>query len=452
MSGMTYVQPDITLILDIEGVIKDITLSDAISSEAVEAWRGRPWTETVGDIGSGKVSRMVEDARRNGVSAYSQVTQRFPSGLELPIEYTTVRLGGKDGGGKDGLIAIGRSLQAVAELQSRLIAAQQAMEQDYWKLREVETRYRQLFDASNDAVLLVRIDNLQILDANPAAIRLLGLTRGQDLLAEMALQEREPFQGMLARVREQSRAPGILVHLGPDRTPWTVRASLMTSEPGPVFLLQVMPVGAARPLPDRVNSLPVADLIERLPDGFAIIDAEGIIRHASKGFLDLAQIGTVGAVLGERLGRWLSQPGADASMLLTTLHRHGVVRRFTTVLHGELGSDVEVEISASAGAEGRHPLIGVLIRDVGSRLSVTNNVIGLRSTLGSIISQTGKTSLPKLIDDAVAMVERHCIEAALELSEGNRTEAAELLGLSRQSLYKKLSRYGIEGSRRADLE
>ena len=45
---------------------------------------------------------------------------------------TTVRLGGKAG-----LIAIGRNLQAVAELQSRLIAAQQAMEQEYWKLREV---------------------------------------------------------------------------------------------------------------------------------------------------------------------------------------------------------------------------------------------------------------------------------------------------------------------------
>ena len=249
MSGMTYVQPDITLILDIEGVIKDITLSDAMSSEGVEAWRGRPWTETVGDIGSGKVSRMVEDARRNGVSAYSQVTQRFPSGLELPIEYTTVRLGGKDG-----LIAIGRSLQAVAELQSRLIAAQQAMEQDYWKLREVETRYRQLFDASNDAVLLVRIDNLWILDSNPAAIRLLGLTRGQDLLAEMALQEREPFQGMLARVREQSRAPGILVHLGPDRTPWTVRASMMTSERGDVGRAPATRANASSPSPPNINA------------------------------------------------------------------------------------------------------------------------------------------------------------------------------------------------------
>ena len=85
------------------------------------------------------------------------------------MEYTTVRLGGKAG-----LIAIGRNLQAVAELQSRLIAAQQAMEQEYWKLREVETRYRLLFDASNEAVLLLKADTLRIMEANPAAIRAAG--------------------------------------------------------------------------------------------------------------------------------------------------------------------------------------------------------------------------------------------------------------------------------------
>jgi DNA-binding NtrC family response regulator len=43
------------------------------------------------------------------------------------------------------------------------------------------------------------------------------------------------------------------------------------------------------------------------------------------------------------------------------------------------------------------------------------------------------------------MIERLCIEAALRLSGGNRASAAELLGLSRQSLYVKLGRFGIGG-------
>jgi DNA-binding NtrC family response regulator len=41
------------------------------------------------------------------------------------------------------------------------------------------------------------------------------------------------------------------------------------------------------------------------------------------------------------------------------------------------------------------------------------------------------------------MIERLCIEAALELSNDNRATAADLLGLSRQSLYVKLRRYGL---------
>ena len=65
----------------------------------------------------------------------------------------------------------------------------------------------------------------------------------------------------------------------------------------------------------------------------------------------------------------------------------------------------------------------------------------------AVIEQTGKTSLRVLVRDAVGLVERHYIDAALQLSDGNRTAAAELLGLSRQGFYKKLAQYEMEGIR-----
>ena len=37
------------------------------------------------------------------------------------------------------------------------------------------------------------------------------------------------------------------------------------------------------------------------------------------------------------------------------------------------------------------------------------------------------------------------LSRALDLTGGNRTATAELLGLSRQSLYVKLDRYGLDG-------
>ncbi len=280
ISGVQIAQPDVTLMLDSAGIIQGATLSNDVSDEVVDSWRGRLWGDTVGDNGIGKVQRMVEDANRSGVSAFRQINQVFPSGRELPMEYTTVRLGGTAG-----LIAVGRNLKVVAELQSRLVAAQQAMEQDYWKLREVETRYRLLFDASNEAVLLLNAESLQIVEANPAAIRALGVSRGRAFLPEIASDERDAFQNIFMRVRQYGRAPATLVHLGADREAWTARASLMAGEPGPVVLVQLAPVSSQRISlhgagfhgegAARNSDTSLDDFFDRLPDAFVVTDRDG---------------------------------------------------------------------------------------------------------------------------------------------------------------------------------
>jgi DNA-binding NtrC family response regulator len=41
------------------------------------------------------------------------------------------------------------------------------------------------------------------------------------------------------------------------------------------------------------------------------------------------------------------------------------------------------------------------------------------------------------------VIEKQCIARAVELTENNRVAAAEMLGLSRQSLYVKLRKYGL---------
>ena len=52
-------------------------------------------------------------------------------------------------------------------------------------------------------------------------------------------------------------------------------------------------------------------------------------------------------------------------------------------------------------------------------------------------------ALKGLVREATDVIERLCIEAALKLTSDNRASAAEMLGLSRQSLYVKLRRYGL---------
>lgn len=446
MTNINNPQPDVTLLLDLEGVIREATFASAVSGEDSQAWLGRAWIETVEDLGSSSVKRMVEDARATGLSAFWQVTQRFPSGLELPIEYTTILLGGRAG-----LLAIGKSLQAVAELQSRLIVAQQTMERDYWKLREVETRYRLLFDGSNDAVVLLKASNFRILEANPAAVQALDLAPqgrdcivGRELTPDLTPEDRDLFQAMLVRIQEQGKAPAIIVHLGRGRKPWMIRASLMASEPGPIFLLQLASAGSVPSQSDRSDPISIEELIERAPDAFVIIDPEGIIRKSNKAFLDLVEVGSKGSVIGERLARWLWRPGADVAVLLANMQRNRMVRLFSTSIHSEFGTATEVEISAAGDTNTNPRYVGVLLRDVSRRLQVSNGSDRLREALGLSSEQVGKTPLRKLVRNSVSALEQYYVKAALELANGNRTVAAEILGLSRQSLYAKLNRYGLE--------
>jgi DNA-binding NtrC family response regulator len=135
-------------------------------------------------------------------------------------------------------------------------------------------------------------------------------------------------------------------------------------------------------------------------------------------------------------------------VLLANLARHGSVRLFATGIQGDLGAETEVEVSAVGLPAGQPAYIALLMRDIGRRLASKDGATSLQSALAAVVEQSGKTSLRALVRDTVGLVERHYIDAALQLSDGNRTAAAEILGLSRQGFYKKLAQYEMEGHSR----
>jgi transcriptional regulator PpsR len=272
-----------------------------------------------------------------------------------------------------------------------------------------------------------------------------GSVAGLEFLPTLSTKDRDLLQAMLARVREQGKAPGVIIHLGQERKSWMVRSTLVTSEPWPVFLLQLAPAGNAQPLADPDDAPSLDDLFERAPDGFVVFDQDGVLLRANQAFLDLIEVGSKSSVIGERLSRWLWRPGADVSVLLAHVNRNRHVRMFSTVIHSELGTEMEVEISAAGLRQTPTETFVAVLRDVSRRLQLSAGSDTLRTSLASMSEQVGKTPLRKLVRNTVGVVEQHYVKAALELAEGNRTAAAEILGLSRQSLYAKLNRYGLEG-------
>jgi transcriptional regulator PpsR len=159
----------------------------------------------------------------------------------------------------------------------------------------------------------------------------------------------------------------------------------------------------------------------------------------------MAQLATPEQARGESLERWLGRPGVDFNLLAAHLREHGTLRLFATTLRGEYGSTTDVEICAVAVPDGGHqPSLGFTIRDVGQRLTTERRIARDRPrSVEQLTELVGRVPLKDLVRESSDMIERLCIEAALTITNDNRASAAEILGLSRQSLYAKLRRHGL---------
>jgi transcriptional regulator PpsR len=113
-------------------------------------------------------------------------------------------------------------------------------------------------------------------------------------------------------------------------------------------------------------------------------------------------------------------------------------------MRGELGSTAEVEISAAMLERGAEKCLGFTIRDMGRRLGVDARAPReLPRSASQMTELVGRMPLKDIVRETSDLIEQLCIEAALELTGDNRASAAEMLGLSRQSLYIKLRRFGM---------
>jgi transcriptional regulator PpsR len=183
--------------------------------------------------------------------------------------------------------------------------------------------------------------------------------------------------------------------------------------------------------------------VETTPDAFVLASADGRIITANPAFLDLAQLASERQARGEELSRFLGRQAMELEVLLAQVRGRGPVRMFRTLLRGDHGATAEVEVSAASVLDAGQPCFGFTIRDVGPRQTPPAEAPSTLPAAGQLTELVGRVPLKELVREATDVIEKLAIEAALELTNNNRASAAEMLGLSRQSLYVKLRRYGI---------
>ena len=437
---------DVALILDEHGVIRDMAFgSDELKQHGYQDWLGKPWLETVTIESRPKVEEMLSESTSLGSAKWRHINHPSADSADLALLYTVVPLSSE--AGTQRAVAFGRDLRSQVALQQRLVSAQLSMERDYWRLRHVETRYRLLFQVASEAVLILDASSEKLEEANPAAYKLVGekaraanwsLVQGLDSLSVPAAQQ------LFATLRLRGRADPITVCFADSSDVYNLSGSLFRQENSTHFLIRVTPLKPTEPSTESSMTQLLLRVIDTAPDAFVVTDADGKVLTANRAFLELTQLASEALVRGEPLQKWLGRSGVDMNVLLSNLRQRGTVRLFATTVQGEYGSTAEVEISAVSVTSGDQPCLGFTIRDIGRRL--TNEPLtskDLPRSAGQMTELVGRVPLRDIVRETTDLIEELCIEAALELTGDNRAAAAEMLGLSRQSLYVKLKRFGV---------
>ena len=434
---------DVALIVDVDGVIIDAAFADAeLAKGAYRDWIGRRWVDTVTVETRAKVEDLLRDAQTRAPTRWRQVNHPATEGLDIPVRYCAMRLPGDKR-----VIAVGRDLRALAVLQQRLADAQQGMEREYARIRNTEKRYRLLFQLSAEPVAIVDANSQRIVEVNPAAAALFGADPrrvGGSLFSDLFdAGSRPAIQSFIAAARLAPRVDNVHAELARDRTRVLMSGSLYRQDNASHLLVLVGRVDSVTG-PRSEEDAHVLRVVAAMPEAIVIVDANRRIVSVNAAFLDLAQLGSEAQARGELIDRWIGRPGVDIDVLFANLRAHGAVRHFSTVARGEFGSSEDIEVAGVTVQDGGDPCYGLTLRATGWRAG--RERLGGRElprTVEHFTELVGRVPLKNLVRETVDLIERLCIEAALELTHDNRASAAEMLGLSRQGFYAKLRRYGL---------
>lgn len=442
---------DVALIVDAEGVICDMAFgSDSLKNLGYDRWLGQHWIQTVTKESRPKIEALLRDADSLTTPRWRQVNHPSDVGADLPLAYCAVKVDDENRSAAVGhSVVYGRDLRAMAAMQQSLVDAQQASLHEHWRLRDAQSRYRHLFQGSAEAVLIIDSVTQKVMEANPAAHQLFAdvVRKLVGATFPVGFDERgtESIQSLLAALRLSGKADDMRVHLAGDNGELNVAGSMFRQEVGSLLVLRMSRVIAdSSAMSQAGGPSMLAKLMQSSPDCVVVTDIDGSIVSANESFIELVQVPSEKQVRGESLGRWLGRTGVEMNVLISTLRQRGSVRLFPTTLRSDQGTPSDVEISATMVTEGEQSFLGFTIRDVSRRLANDARAAKeLPRSVGQLSELVGRVPMKDIVGETTDLIEQLCIEAALDLTRDNRAAAAEMLGLSRQSLYVKLRRYGL---------
>lgn len=435
---------DVGIVITEEAEILSVILNPAMTEyETLKTFEGKHFAETINVESKPKFeSRLAQFLTKTGPVRPLELNHiDMAHQGEYPLRYSFHRIG------PDGtILLLGRDLRPIAEMQQQLVQAQLALERDYEAQREYDTRFRVLMDGTSDAMLFVSLQTGRVTEVSPAAGRLFnesveglvgqdfsdlfdGKGRG-DLLDQLSTQA-------LAKADEHITMPlrkaGTTVQLAPT----LFRAA------GERFMLCRLSTAARSESSVDTLAQNMRSLYTSSPDAMVFAKDDGTLLAANESFLDLIGIAHDVNIRGQNLADYLQRGSVDIKVMTENAARTGRMRMYASKVTGDYGSSRAVEISVTRISAGTDTVFAFVIRDTNRADTGRTTETRPEDNINSVIELVGSATLKEIVAETTNVVEKMCIETAVELTMNNRVAAAEMLGLSRQSLYVKLRKFDI---------
>jgi len=431
---------DITLIIDVNGMVVDASFGGSSAFEGGgNSWKGRHFADIVTPECKGKAEKLLADARAGEKTNPREINHPMANDNDLPMRYTAVLLG------HDGrVVAFGRDMSSISILQQKLMASQLTVEREFARLRAAESRYRMIFQLSDIPYILVDAASVRICDINPAARRILGFSqqRMEDVKVSSLFDNSSAevlHQLLRASVDDGSDEDIKTVLRGGEEI--TIAVSHFRQEQKSYLLLRLSSDSGNVLAFSSAAELKFLDVIDRITDAFVVTNSNREIIAVNNAFVSMLGLSSAKEAEGRPIDSWFDRPNVDCSVLIANIREHGKVQRFATVLRTTYDQIENVEIAAVQTTHRGEPVYGFVIRSMSAALAASEvEGASLSQSDEQVASLVGHMPLKDIVRQTTEMIEKLCIETALDLTKGNRALASQMLGLSRQSLYAKLGK------------
>lgn len=439
---------DIAVMIDQNGTIKSVLVNQAEQYYGdLSHWEGKNITKFLTRESIPKFEGALDKLNSGKTILHSiELNHQDNARWQFPVRYNAHLVGQNNN-----VLLLGRDLRTISETQQQLVKAQIAVEKSHEERKEYDAHYRSLFSTASEPIFVLDAKTGIIRQANPAACTLLSqdieTLPGQSFSKFIANKDKKDLNDRMAMaamsrtnlsVTVSQRRQDVEAHLHPV----IYRAS------GQQVLLVRMSL--------RIDEIPQNDtlsqnliaLYKNGTDGIVFTNQNGLITYVNESFLELINAAQGSEIVGRSLGDFLSKGQIDLAVMLENVQRSGRMRIYSTDLQNDFGLKTAVEVSMTKISSDTAEQISFVIREI-SRAEQQEPIrptISSSNNSPSVTELVGSASLKEIVAETTDVIETICIQTAIETTNNNKAAAAEMLGLSRQSLYVKLHKYGLVDS------